>query len=58
MEIDEDEEDEGKPRKVTSLYFTKLWRQMRDQREADLAHPASGNPVPVTKLLIRVESYD
>ncbi|KIJ26032.1 hypothetical protein M422DRAFT_236706 [Sphaerobolus stellatus SS14] len=55
MNIDEEEEDsdDDQPKKVNSVYLTRLWRHMRDAREADLAHPPTANPVPVNKLLVR-----
>ena len=56
MEVDvEEEEDASRPRKVTSLCLTKLWQRMREGREADVSHPASGKPLPVNKLLVRAD---
>jgi cyclin C len=56
MEIgEEDEEEDGRPRKVTSLSLTRLWVRMREGREADLSHPPNGKPVPVNKLLVRAD---
>lgn len=52
-DVEEEEDDDGKPKKVTSLYLTRLWKRMRENREADLAHPPTGNPLPVNKFLIR-----
>ena len=52
MEVIEEDEEDGKPKKVTSLYLTKLWKRMREGREADLSHPATGKPLPVNKFLV------
>ncbi|KAF8499315.1 cyclin-like protein [Gautieria morchelliformis] len=53
MEVVYDEEEDGKPKKVTtSLSLTKVWKRMRQSREADFSHPASGQPLPVNKSLI------
>ncbi|KAF9268444.1 cyclin-like protein [Marasmius fiardii PR-910] len=41
---------------VTPGFLTKLLIRMREQRVADLAHPASGKPVVVNKMLERTQA--
>ncbi|KAG7096438.1 hypothetical protein E1B28_003875 [Marasmius oreades] len=41
---------------VTQGFLTKLLIRMREQRVADLAHPASGKPVVVNKMLERTQA--
>ncbi|KAL0058138.1 RNA polymerase II holoenzyme cyclin-like subunit [Marasmius tenuissimus] len=40
----------------TPAFLTKLLLRMREQRIADLAHPASGKPVAVNKMLERTQA--
>ncbi|KAF8574447.1 cyclin-like protein [Ramaria rubella] len=55
MEVADEEDEDGKPRKVTSLYLTRMWKKMRECREADMSHPATGKPLPVNKFLVRAD---
>ncbi|KAI0046800.1 C/H/G cyclin [Auriscalpium vulgare] len=41
---------------VTPQYLTQLLARMREARLADLAHPASGRPVAVNKMLERTQA--
>lgn len=41
---------------VTAAFLTQLLVKMRESRQADLAHPVSGRPVAVNKMLERTQA--
>jgi cyclin-C len=50
----EDDEESGKV--VTPQFLTMLLMKMRENRLADMAHPESGRPVAVNRLLERTQA--
>jgi len=47
--------EEGEENVVTPAFLTQLLVKMRENRLADIAHPASGRPVAVNKMLERTQ---
>ena len=50
------QEDSARSEIVTPTFLVQLLVRMREQRMADLAHPASGRPVAVNKMLERTQA--
>lgn len=49
--------DDGTPNEVvTPMFLVQLLLRMREARMADLAHPASGRPVAINKMLERTQA--
>lgn len=44
---------QGQPAAVTPAFLTQLLLKMREGKMADIAHPASGRPVPLDRRLER-----
>lgn len=49
-------EDSARNEIITPTFLVQLLLRMREQRMADLAHPASGRPVAVNKMLERTQA--
>lgn len=47
---------EGEAAAVTPMFLVQLLLSMREQRMADMAHPASGRPIVVNKMLERTQA--
>ena len=50
------QEDSTRSEIITPTFLVQLLLRMREQRMADLAHPASGRPVAVNKMLERTQA--
>ena len=50
------QEDGTRNKIITPTFLVQLLLRMREQRMADLAHPASGRPVAVNKMLERTQA--
>jgi cyclin C len=48
--------DDAEENVVTPAFLTQLLVKMRENKLADVAHPASGRPVAVNKMLERTQA--